>query len=430
MRFAIRAAFCTASLVMSAFAADVYAKVTDTQKPPPDGVAMWRERPSTVLFPTGKKCQTSLLPPPRVCANGEEVIRAYEVEYEFNDAIYVAVLTWIPEERFRPASDGTPIVPADSDSAAVISIKKTMDGLAAKRQFSLAKTEKAKSEAKEKAQAEVEYKRKAEQDRIAAAQREQEEARQRFGNIKQTLVTTAHIAPGQALVWVSKDAAPATRGANTEAAQCFGWVNYRMRNYPAGTVQTTGIDSLLLDELGTPMLSNPTYNSAAGEWTVQVQSSQCAYGIPVRLKAPGTDQAKTELMALKPGVVFQLAGENLVVRTIQLFIADQARYTITPNATVPAKFDMSTALVFKTRNEQARAAAQQASQVAERARVAELSQHYWGRFVLAIKDTGSICQSIKQQMLMMHNQGVQDFQLNQTAAEYMHDEAIRLCVVR
>lgn len=410
--------------------ADVNAKVSATQTPPPDGVAVWRERPAPVAFPTGKKCQTSLLPPPRFCANGDEVIRAYQIEYEFNDAVYVAVLTWIPEERFRPAPDGSPIPPADADSAAVISIKKTLDGLAAKRQVTLANIEKAKSDAKEKAQAEVENKRKAEQERIAAEQSAQEDARRRFANIKQTLVTAAHVDAGQALVWVTKGDAPAARGANTEAAQCFGWVNYRMRNYPAGIVQTSGVDALLVDELGAPMLSNPTYNSAAGEWTVQVQSSECAYGIPVRLKAPGTDQAKADIMALKPGVVFQLAGEKLVVRTVQLFSADQARYTLMPNAAVRAKFDMSTALVFKARNEQAKAAAQQASQAAERANIAELSQHYWGKFVLAVKDKGPICQSIKQQILTMHNQGVQDFQLNQAVSDYMHDESIRLCLVR
>src|SRR5438067_588553 len=68
MRFAVRATLCTVSLLMSAISADVNAKVTATQTPPPDGVAVWREQPSPVQFPTGKKCQTSLLPPPRFCA--------------------------------------------------------------------------------------------------------------------------------------------------------------------------------------------------------------------------------------------------------------------------------------------------------------------------------------------------------------------------
>jgi len=402
------------------------AAITSTQTPPPDGFAVLRERPDTILVETGQVCTSPSLPQPFICVNGAKKQRGFRIEYEFNDAAYVAELTWIPEKQFRPAADGSPIPPSDSASAAVWNVRKTMDRLAERRKFAIDKVAKAKADAKLQAETDTAAKRQVEEERVAAQRREREREQQRFLDMKQSLVAAPGITRERAMVWASEKTLPSSQGGTTDAAQCFGWVNYKIRDDTTGTVAFDAAPNALLQELGTPFLSNPVYNAAAGEWALQVASSACSYGIPIRIKAPGTEQAKGALLALKPGVVFQLTGETLAARTVQLFGPDGAVHTVSLNVPAPARFDMANARTFKARNEQARRGAQQAADAAD----AKLREHYWGQFVLAIKDTGTVCQSLKSQMLSMRAQGVQDWQLNQLARQHMADPSMRFCLVR
>ncbi|MGZ5199953.1 MAG: hypothetical protein ACXWC4_09300 [Telluria sp.] len=422
---------------MTAFAA-----LTATQALPPPGKAIQREHFAVALIPTGRPCQgMGMSGLDLVCVDGEWKHRAMHIVYEYDDALFEADLSWAPEQVFKPGPDGQPVPPSGSENATIFSFKKVATDLAAKRKAAIDKVAQAKADAKQKVEADAAAKRKAEEDRIASYQREQEQEKQRFANMKQALVAASRVPAAQAFVWISKDAPPSTRQDERDPAECFGWVNYFVRQSSDGAPLFAPVprsdaaahakfDAVLFDELHFPMMLNPSFNAATGEWTLQVASSHCRFAMPVRIKAPGTEAVKAELLALKPGVVFQLTGETLTAKAIQLFKQDRAVYTVLTNVPVPVKLDAASVARFGQIADKMARDAQASAAAARRAEIAEMSRTYWGKVVLAISVPGAQCDQLKRVLLDYHSMGMEENQINQVAHGILNDAHEAGCLQR
>ncbi|WP_334186973.1 hypothetical protein [Noviherbaspirillum sp.] len=395
-----------------------------------------------------------------ICSQGREAYRVNQITYEFNDAIYRAVLSWIPEDEFPVSGNGTPIASSSYPDAKVFKVEVIESGLQAKRQAEIDRKEQAKLEAKQKQEAEQLAKRQEEEAKQAAIKKNQENQRQQHVDRKAHAIQSSKVHPTNALVWIDSEDTRSARILSTRtskpASECFGWINYfyqksmggnstfhppeksefeKSSDYANRVSQAKAkfedtkaqrdeqarnrLESLLLSQLGSPFISNVKYNADTEEFQLSVSSGMCAFDLPVKIKAPVKDapQLKATLEQMKPVVVYEFAGDAMAAKYVQLLENNKIAYTSSFNVSAPMKFNAENAAKFKAIAEKIERDSEMAAASAKRERFNQMRSTQWGRYYLAINAAGPICDNFRTIIMNMQSQGLPENNLNTIARD-------------
>lgn len=421
-----------------------------------------RKSYEVTLLPTGRSCDVTKSPSSvnTMCSQGREVYRANQITYEFNDAMYRAVLSWIPEDEFSVSGNGAPIAPASNSDAKVFKVEVTESGLQAKRQAEIDRKEQAKLEAKKKLEADILAKRQEEEAKQAAIKKEQENQHQQHAERKAHAMRSSKVQPLNALVWIDNEDARSAQmisaRTSVSASECFGWVNYfyqrsiegnntfhappksefekssdyanRVGQEKARFEETKTqraeearkkLESLLISQLGSPFISNVKYNADTEEFQLTVSPEKCSFDLPIKIKAPVKEapQLKTTLEQMRPVVVYEFAGDTMAAKYIELLNNNKIAYTSSFNVTAPLKFNAENAAKFKVIAEKLQKDSEIAAATAERERLNRMRSTQWGRYYLAINARSHVCDNFRTIIMNFHNQGVPENNLNSIARD-------------
>lgn len=241
-----------------------------------------------------------------------------------------------------------------------------------------------KAEAQRKKEAEIAEKYKLQHQKEAAIAQKASEEKQAFLNRKKIAIENSHIRTENALVWSDNDPthnqepSHLQQISNTNPAECFETLNtlLQSRAEELGTfhppVKTEfeksaefelrmnqakvkfqsekpkrdaalhqSFESLLREQLGTVDISDIKYNADSEQFTLKIASSHCHFNFPISIKSSpvNAQQLKTDLAKMQSVVVFEISGDTLIAKHVEIFNKDRLAYTSSFNVPVKYKFN-------------------------------------------------------------------------------------------
>ncbi|MBU1691597.1 MAG: hypothetical protein KKD65_12800 [Gammaproteobacteria bacterium] len=166
--------------------------------------------------------------------------------------------------------------------------------------------------------------------------------------------------------------------------------------------------------LGNPVVTNVTYNADKGQFLLQIASTTTDYRLPMAInvdpiKAP---TMKDDIVGMKPTVVYELKGEMLTARAIQLIDPKTGNtYHVNFNSPVNLKFNEASAKEWAAENDKKleELAKQQAIEKEAREKYAREHPTYARLIMKKIRTDWQPCQNFINLLGMIDRSGSPDY---------------------